>query len=149
MIWVPGLRGHDITDDHIDGLARFAPGPRSWSTSLPTRAPATPGAASERQALRILGHSTDAAGRPLRCRICRESATIPPGENPQLFVNVYVNWYVCNGAVRIPQFGDARADADARRLVSSLYPDREVVQLTIDNLAKGGGIHCVTQQQPA
>jgi Porphyromonas-type peptidyl-arginine deiminase len=24
MIWVPGLKGHDITDDHIDALARFA-----------------------------------------------------------------------------------------------------------------------------
>ena len=23
LLWVPGLKGHDITDDHIDGLARF------------------------------------------------------------------------------------------------------------------------------
>ena len=59
-------------------------------------------------------------------------------------------WYVCNGAVLIPRFGDRKADDAARSLVRGRYPGREVVQLTIDNLAEGGGgIHCVTQQQPA
>jgi agmatine deiminase len=150
MVWVPGLRGHDITDDHIDGLARFVHGPE-----VVVDQPANPHASdawavSERQALRILRRSTDAAGRPLRCRISRESKTIPPHENPQLFVNVYVNWYVCNGAVLIPRFGDPDADAAAHHLVRGLYPHRQIVQLTIDNLAEGGGgIHCATQQQPA
>ena len=38
----------------------------------------------------------------------------------------------------------------ARRLVRDLYPGREVVPLTFNNLAEGGGgIHCATQQQPA
>ena len=150
MIWVPGLAGHDITDDHIDGLARFA-----RPAEVIVDQPADPAArdawaVSERQALLILRQSKDAAGRLLRCRISRESATIPPHENPGLFVNVYVNWYVCNGAVLIPRFGDRKADDAARSLVRGLYPGREVVQLTIDNLAEGGGgIHCVTQQQPA
>jgi agmatine deiminase len=150
MIWVPGLAGHDITDDHIDGLARFA-GPADVLVDQPADPAATNAwAVSERQALTILRQSRDAAGRLLRCRISRESATIPPHENPGLFVNVYVNWYVCNGAVLIPRFGDRNADGAARSLVASLYPGREIVQLTIDNLAEGGGgIHCVTQQQPA
>ena len=67
-----------------------------------------------------------------------------------MFVNVYVNWYVCNGAVLIPKFGDPCADETARDLVRGLYPHREVIQLTINNLAEGGGgIHCATRQQPA
>jgi agmatine deiminase len=150
MIWVRGLRGHDITDDHIDGLARFVRG-----AEVVVDQPANPHArnawaVSERQALRILRRSADAAGRPLRCRISRESKTIPPHENPRLFVNVYVNWYVCNGAVLIPRFGDSQSDEAARDLVRGLYPHREVIQLTINNLAEGGGgIHCATQQQPA
>ncbi len=150
MIWVPGLKGDDITDDHIDGLARFA-----RRGSVVVDQPADPRATdawavSERQALRILRRSADASGRLLRCRTSRESATIPAGENPSLFVNVYVNWYVCNGAVLIPAFGDRLADAAARSLVMDLYPGREVVQLRIDSLAEGGGgIHCATQQQPA
>lgn len=150
MIWVPGLRGHDITDDHIDSLARFA-----GRAQVVVDQPANPHAedvwaVSERQALRILRHSSDAAGRLLRCRISRESATIPPHENPNFFVNVYVNWYLCNGAVLMPRFGDPRSDDAARRLVHELYPDRAVVQLAINHLAEGGGgIHCATQQQPA
>jgi agmatine deiminase len=150
MIWVPGLRGHDITDGHIDGLARFARGPEVV-VDQPADAHARDAwAVSERRALRILRGSADAAGRRLRCRISRESATIPTGQNPTSFVNVYVNWYACNGAVLIPGFGDPHADAAARDLASGLYPDREIVQLAIDNLAAGGGgIHCATQQQPA
>ena len=150
MVWVPGLRGQDITDDHIDGLARFVRG-----AEVVVDQPADPRATdvwavSERQALRVLRHSTDAAGQRLRCLISRESQTIPPHENPNLFVNVYVNWYVCNGAVLVPKFGDPYSDGAARELVHGLYPGRDVIQLTINNLAEGGGgIHCVTQQQPA
>ncbi len=150
MIWVPGLKGKDITDDHIDGLARFV-----RPAEVVVDQPADPRARnvwadSERHALGILAASWDAAGRQLSCRVLRESATIPPHENPNLFVNVYVNWYVCNGAVLIPRFGDRTADDAARSLIAQLYPDRKVVQLAINSLAEGGGgIHCATQQQPA
>ncbi len=149
MIWIPGLKGHDITDDHIDGLARFAS-----RVKVVVDQPADPRATdvwakSERQALRILRHSTDAHHRPLACLISRESSTIPPGENKNTFVNVYVNWYVCNGAVMVPAFDDRHADATAKALARELYPGRDVVQLRIDTLAAGGGgIHCATQQQP-
>ena len=150
MVWVPGLKGHDITDDHIDGLARWV-GPAHVVVDQPAHPHAkNVWADSERQALRILKRSTNASGRGLHCRISRESATIPRHENPDLFVNVYVNWYLCNGAVMLPKFGDEAADHAAHALVRQLYPDRDVVQLTINSLAEGGGgIHCVTQQQPA
>ena len=150
LIWVPGVRDHDITDDHIDSLARFV-GPADVVVDQPGVPHATDvWARSERKALKILQASSDARGRALRCRISRESRTIPAGAHPALFVNVYVNWYVCNGAVLIPAFDDAQADAAARHLVGELYPHREVVSLRIDHVAEGGGgIHCITQQQPA
>jgi agmatine/peptidylarginine deiminase len=45
---------------------------------------------------------------------------------------------------------DPRSGGAARELVRDLYPDRELVQLTINNLSEGGGgIYCATQQQPA
>lgn len=149
VLWVPGVGGRDITDDHIDSLARFVrPG------TVVVDQPADPSAAdvwaeSEKEALRILRGTADARGRALRCLVSRESATIPRGADPDSFVNVYVNWYVCNGAVLIPAFGDRAADSAARALVGELYPGRDVVQLRIDALAGGGGgIHCATQQQP-
>jgi agmatine deiminase len=149
MLWVPGLKGHDITDDHIDGLARFVK-PAKVVVDQPADPNATDvWAKSERQALRILRRSTDAVHRPLHCLISRESSTIPPGQDQNTFVNVYVNWYVCNGAVLIPAFDDRDADATAKTLARELYPDRDIVQLRIDTLAAGGGgIHCITQQQP-
>jgi agmatine deiminase len=150
MLWVPGLKGHDITDDHIDSLARWVR-PAEVVVDQPADSHATDvWAVSERQTLRILRRSTNASGQQLRCRISKESATIPPHEKRNLFVNVYINWYLCNGAVMMPKFGDRAADHAARSLVHELYPDREIVQLAINNLAEGGGgIHCVTQQQPA
>lgn len=149
LLWVPGLRNHDITDDHIDGLARFAGGGR-----VVVDQPADPHgsdawARADRRALAILRGSRDASGRPLRCIVSRESRVIPAGQEAATFVNVYVNWYVCNGAVLIAAFGDPRTDAAARALVAQLFPGRAVEQLRIDTLASGGGgIHCATQQQP-
>ncbi|MNW05431.1 putative agmatine deiminase [compost metagenome] len=65
------------------------------------------------------------------------------------FAAGYINYFVINGAVIAPEFGDKRADARAFDLLSELYPDREVVQLNIDAIAAGGGgIHCVTSHQP-
>jgi agmatine deiminase len=62
----------------------------------------------------------------------------------------YVNHLVVNGGVIACGYGDDKADARARELLGAAYPGREVV--TVDAreiLALGGGIHCITQQQPA
>lgn len=60
-----------------------------------------------------------------------------------------MNYYVVNGAVIAPEFGDAEADEAARAVLAGLYPGREVVMVDIDAIAEGGGgIHCSTQQQP-
>ena len=46
-------------------------------------------------------------------------------------------------------FDDPR-DADAVAILREAYPDREVVTVDARPLfARGGGIHCITQQQPA
>ena len=47
------------------------------------------------------------------------------------------------------EFGDDRADSEAKAILARLYPGREVVSLDVDPLGEaGGGIHCATQQQP-
>ncbi|MCX5112570.1 agmatine deiminase family protein [Streptomyces sp. NBC_00378] len=61
----------------------------------------------------------------------------------------YANYYLCNGAVISAHFGDTTADKAAKATLARLYPDRVIEQLNIDHLGTGGGgIHCVTQQQP-
>ena len=83
-------------------------------------------AASERAALHRLRGASDARGRRQREIVCREPKSIPAGQNPLEFFAVYVNWYVCNGAVLLPAFGDRRADQAARELVAELFPTRAV-----------------------
>ena len=61
----------------------------------------------------------------------------------------YINHYVCNGAVICPRFDDPRDDA-ARERLEDAYPGRDIRMLDARALfAMGGGIHCITQQQPS
>jgi agmatine deiminase len=61
----------------------------------------------------------------------------------------YINHYVCNGAVICPSFDDRRDDA-ARERLEDAYPGRDIRMLDARALfAMGGGIHCITQQQPS
>jgi agmatine deiminase len=61
----------------------------------------------------------------------------------------YINHYVVNGGVILCSFGDAN-DGRAVATLQSVYPDREIVLIDARPLfARGGGIHCITQQQPA
>jgi agmatine deiminase len=61
----------------------------------------------------------------------------------------YVNHYVANGVVVACGFDDP-ADDTARGILADAYPGRRIVQLDARPLfARGGGIHCITQQQPA
>ncbi|WP_454242942.1 agmatine deiminase family protein [Pseudomonas sp. Y3 TE3536] len=151
IIWLPGIAGEDITDGHVDFYARFVrPGvvianldndPESYDHVV------------TRKHLEILKQATDAEGRRLQVHVVS-----PPMRgrrnrfskgNPD-FAAGYINYFVINGAVIAPQFGDAQADEKARALLASLYPDRDIVQLDIDAIAAGGGgIHCVTHQCPA
>jgi agmatine deiminase len=147
MIWAPGITGQDITDYHIDALARFV-GPGKVLIQLGAQIdPDDPWSVSGHETLRILEQSRDAAGRPLE--IIRLPDPVDIRSRKADFVASYVNFYVCNGAVIAAQFGDRKADAAARDLLQSLYPGRVVELLDVDALGEvGGGIHCATQQQP-
>lgn len=61
----------------------------------------------------------------------------------------YANFLITNGLIVAPKYGDSQRDAEAQSALSKAYPGREIVQIdpTPLNYA-GGGIHCVTQQQP-
>jgi agmatine deiminase len=60
----------------------------------------------------------------------------------------YINHYVVNGGVILCSFDDDN-DEVAKRIIATAYPGREIVLVDARELfARGGGIHCITQQQP-
>ncbi|KAE8125018.1 hypothetical protein FH972_019856 [Carpinus fangiana] len=63
----------------------------------------------------------------------------------------YVNFYIANEAIILPQFGDQKWDDEAVRVVSLAFPNHEVVRIegAREIVLAGGNIHCITQQQPA
>ena len=148
IIWAPGIKEEDITDYHIDSLARFiAPG--KIVIQLPAKIlNDDPWSAAAFQTFDILKNATDAKGRKFNLIV------IPEPETPRIaspdFVASYVNYYVCNGAVIAAQFGDEETDEEAVSILAKSYPDREIITVNGDALGEvGGGVHCATQQQPA
>ncbi len=148
VVWLPGIRDRDITDGHTDFYARFA-GPGVVVAGLDND-PQSYDHAVTRTHLRLLRDATDAAGNDLKVVTIPGPDIVRPEFANDDFAAGYINFYVCNGAVVAPQFGDRKADAFAKGTLEDLFPGREIVQVAIDGIAAGGGgIHCATQQQPA
>ncbi len=146
VVWLPGMAGVDITDGHIDGIARIV-SPGVVLFEKPDSAKDAVWAAMVEASISVLENSTDARGRSFECLTVQSPRHVRSSE-PE-FLDAYCNYYVCNGAVIAPQFGDTRADADAAAVLRECYPGRDVVQLNVDRIYEnGGGIHCATQQQP-
>ncbi|HGM6837048.1 TPA: agmatine/peptidylarginine deiminase [Serratia marcescens] len=150
IIWLPGIKGRDITDAHVDFYARFVR-PGVVVANLDTDSASYDHAVTQ-QHLAILKAATDADGR--RLQVHTLSPPLAPRDsrfsrnNPD-FAAGYINYFVINGAVIAPEFGDPQADRAALELLTALYPQRKVVQLEIDAIAAGGGgIHCATNQLP-
>ena len=144
-IWLPSWLEDDETRGHIDNLACFAaPGKVVALDPATARDADREGLVANLDCLR---EATDAQGRRL------EITTLPlpkPQERQdgRLLTRTYINFYLCNGAVVVPSFDDG-ADQKAFRILAALFPDREPVQVEANPLLEGGGgIHCVTQQQP-
>jgi agmatine/peptidylarginine deiminase len=91
--------------------------------------------------------SHDAAGRTWDIIEVPAPATLTDADG---FVDYsYINHLVVNGGVIACSFDDPR-DADAAAILAEQYPGRKVVAVDARPLfERGGGIHCITQQQPA
>ncbi|MFC3527016.1 agmatine/peptidylarginine deiminase [Paracoccus mangrovi] len=146
-IWAPGIKGADITDYHIDALARFVK-PGQVLIQIGEKVdPDDPWSVAAARTYDILAAATDARGKKLELVELPEPYDIRVDSHD--FVSSYVNYYVCNGGVIAAQFGDRDADREAARILRKLYPGREVVMLNIDAVGEvGGGIHCATHEQP-
>ena len=139
IIWILGAPRGDITGGHVDGIARFInettvvvarhvdqdhPEADLYENAADTIAKA----GFEVRRLDIPGY------------VSYRGARMPA---------IYVNWLVANDVVVMTGFGETDWDNAAKETVESYFPGRDVVVIeTLDLWYSGGGVHCVTNDQP-
>lgn len=147
VIWLPGTTHDFITDGHVDGICFFA-SLGVVVVQIPDD-PADPEYGIMQENLRALQLASDALGNALQI-----AKILPPRwkylqDASDDFAATYVNCYMANGAMIMPLFGDPVRDQEARAVMQRVFPDVEIVALGINAIAElGGGIHCLTLQQP-
>jgi agmatine deiminase len=163
VIWLPRGIDPDETNGHVDDVACFVrPGvvlaavtedESDWRHGL------------LQVNLRCLQEATDAKGRRLRVHTLPMPAVMrfstEEAEGRDLSEGVisrhagdeipasYINFLVVNGGVILPVFHDPN-DAVVKATLEGLFPERTVVTVEGREIALGGGgVHCITQQQPS
>ncbi|MHB8605991.1 MAG: agmatine deiminase family protein [Thermoplasmatota archaeon] len=135
-----GIEGDD-TDGHVDDIARFV-------------APKTVLAA-------VADDERDENHEPLRQNLERIRSwkkfdviefpmpgAIVSDEDDRPLPASYANFYIANGVVLAPVFGDPN-DPRALAVLAKVFPARRIVPIRCEDFVYGmGAIHCVTQQEP-
>ena len=163
VIWLGAGVFNDETKGHVDNLACFIrPGVvvLDWTDD-----PSDPQHAISRDALERLRKATDARGRAIEVvrlpspgpvLITEDEAqgidavegTQPRRAGDRLAAS-YVNYYLGNTRVVFPLLDD-RHDDEAREILRTCFPGRQVVGVPAREILLGGGdIHCITQQVPS
>ena len=147
FIWLNGgFSTNDITDMHIDAIAKFVPGNKMvtmnnadllyWGLTQ-----------ADINTLYNASNNNNSVYTKVYLPLTQNNVTTQTG-TALGFKGCYINYYVANNRVLVPNYSDPN-DAIANNLIAALYPGRTVVGIDVRNLYENGGmVHCVTQQQP-
>ena len=141
IIWLAGDPTDKETDGHVDGVACFlGPGRVLAEVSEDSHSPDYAALAENLSRLRA---ARDARGRKL------DVLEMPRPSFAKEWGGAYVNFYMANGGAVMPGYGRPDSDARALEVLRRALPQREVAQVDASILAwGGGGVHCITQQEP-
>lgn len=146
VIWLGEGFADEETDGHVDNIACFAAPGRVIVGVPPKR---HPDHEPVREAIRRLKQARDAQGRSIEVVELPQPTLDANDWRGRPLAASYVNFYLPNGGVVMPAFDDAN-DERARAMLADCFPDRDILQIdAMDIVAGGGGIHCITQQEPA
>ena len=163
VIWLERGIYNDETNEHVDNICAFVrPGEvvLGWTDDEKD-----PQYAMSKSCLDILENETDAMGRKIKVHklpipktlICVTEEELggyefEDGEDTrevgERLAASYVNFYISNGGVVVPQFGDEH-DRTAVEILGTVFPERKICPVPARDILLGGGnIHCITQQIP-
>lgn len=162
VIWLENGIYNDETNEHVDNICAFvAPAEviLAWCDDEND-----PQYEMSKKCYEILSNSTDAMGRKIKVHKLPQPKPIfmteeecdglinfngePTRTQDERLAGSYVNFYISNGAVVMPAFGDENDDK-AKQILQEIFKDREIIQVYArDILIGGGNIHCITQQIP-
>lgn len=132
FIWLKGVTDEDITDAHIDGMARFYNENTILTVSKKDFRELYDGI--DMNDYKKIQSSKNSKGEPYKI------IEIPLTKKNVVgldYKGSYLNYYIGNDKVAI-------------KIISDLYPKKKIIPIVVNNLFQYGGmIHCVTQQQPA
>jgi agmatine deiminase len=147
ILWLPGHFSDEETDGHIDNIACFAAPARVLLGVPPMKS--HPDFEAVTAARRALAEARDARGRAIEIVELAQPQNMRLDWRGRPLAASYINFYIANGGVVMPGFDDP-ADAAARAVLADCFPDRRIVQVDVGDIVQGGGgIHCITQQEPA
>ncbi len=163
VLFVPKGIVNDETDGHIDNICCFLkPGVVALAYTEDKEDPQYQICQDD---LAYLQSETDAKGRKLQVVLVplpkvqyltkEEADGIKDSEDAvsrkvgRRLAASYINFYMGEKFLLLPQFGDKESDKKALTLFSSLFPDKEVFPIASREILLGGGnIHCITHQIP-
>lgn len=164
VIWLPCGIYNDETNEHVDNICAFvAPGEvvLAW-----TEDENDPQYAMSNACLKALEEQRDAKGRKITVHklpipkvpiVVREEDLqgyeFEDGEDVrevgERLAASYVNFYIANKSVLVPQFGDEN-DKICVEILTKIFANRKIIPVMARDILLGGGnIHCITQQIPA
>jgi agmatine deiminase len=146
FVWLDGQAGLEITDQHIDGFARFGNASTIVTMDTPDLLDFQV-KQTDIDKLYAAKNKNGVAYNFLKLPLTQNNVITTSNQNLG-YKGSYCNYYIANTKVLVPNYNDPN-DAVANAKIQTLYPTRTVVGIDVRNLyANGGMIHCVTQQQP-
>jgi len=158
-IWIKKGMYKDIVNGHIDNLCSFVK--PQLITLAWTDDKSDPQYEISKDAFDILSSSKDANGRAFQIVKINQPDPLYITEEENKIIGksffkkgdrlcaTYINFYIVNNGVIIPSFNDNKYDQLALDKLSALFKDRKTIQIpSREIILGGGGIHCITMQEP-
>ena len=146
LVFVEGVPEGDLTNGHIDGIARFIDPATVVVPDCTANSKCQPNDGGDDAVYDGVAATIEAAG----FTVIRDPIEGVARYSGYTFDTNYMNWVVGNGFLIAAGFDNPETDAAAKSRLASYFPGRDVYVIEmLSSWAAGGGVHCHTNDQPA